>query len=150
MTTTTTHRITIDSDGLGARWNCRDCRRTGGYDLTRQMSAYHAEDHLRLAHRQTARISQDDVDAAAAVIAERLFIPSEAGRVAKELAGHRLLVGGFPPGDKTPVELITSIVTWRSPKTPAGCYTAADYERAARDLAEALDAAGLLVKPHNA
>ncbi len=149
MTATTTHRITIDPDGLGARWNCHDCRRTGGYELGTGGAVWTAKEHLWMAHRIRHRTDPAEIELAARIVADGLLIPAKAGEVVAELDRIGLLVGGFPPGDMTPVDKVVSIARWRNPKTPDGCYTSADYERAARDLAEALDAAGLLVKPHS-
>ncbi len=148
MTTTTIHRITIDRDGLGARWNCHDCRRTGGYEVGTASAVWTAKEHLSMTHQVRHHTDPNEVELATLITAEGLLTPSKAGEVVAELDRLGLLIGGFPPGDMAPVDKVVSIVRWRSPKTPAGCYTAADYERAARDLAEALDAAGLLVKPH--
>jgi hypothetical protein len=147
MTTTTTHRIAIDRDGLGARWNCHDCRRRGGYELGTAGAVWTAKEHLWMTHRIRHRTDPAEIELATLITAEGLLTPSKAGEVVAELDRIGLLVGGFPPGDTTPVDKFISVVRWRSPKTPDGCYTTADYERAARALAEALDAAGLLVKP---
>lgn len=144
MTTATTHQITIESDGLDHRCHCHECRR-GWSDPARQASVSHAKEHLLLTHRTTWHRPDGVFAQAVAVVKDRLAIPEHAKRLVQELDACGLLAGGFPPRHGSAADVVAAIVRWRSPKAPDGCYTDADYEQAARDLAEALDAEGLLV-----
>ncbi|GAA2623645.1 hypothetical protein GCM10010399_63630 [Dactylosporangium fulvum] len=142
--------ITVRPDGLGYRY-CRHFPRVGphdsDYELTREGAVWRARQHLRAVYGINATTSPDVIARATEIVAPRLSFPSEAARLVAELDLKGLLAGGFPREDTTAAADVAAVVRWRQVATPPGCYTAADYERAAADLAAELDAAGLLVAP---
>lgn len=145
--TATTHTITIEPDGAGSRYHCHDCRR--GFDAMATPTAVaYAKEHLLLTHRVVYTRPQGEFGDARRIIADHLSTPGNAANVTKELDAHGLLAGGFPPRYTSAADEVAAIVRWRSLKTPAGCYADDDFEKAARDLAGALDAAGLLAAPY--